>query len=341
MKMSGLARYGALAATLAAFSACSGSTVVAASTTTANVGYIGDVVSTNRGPVSTELPNPSAAHRYVPLLPDRLATREAKDYEYIINQYGSYATIFDYPAGDKQIGTITNVGGQGCTNVLYGYGKKTFWIVAGENQITEFQVPKKAIKTLSTPGLAPSSCAINLKGDLAVGILGGYPSGGGDVVIFKGAGGTGRVISNTPLIAEYFDGYDDKGNLFADGHDGNLSFALVELPKGGNRFEQISTSDSIKLPGSVQWDGKYLTVLDQNTLIIHRYNVTGRRAVLKGTVSLTGVECSQTWIATGIIYCADGLNDDGAVFKYPAGGVSIATLTGNFDLPLGTVAVQK
>jgi hypothetical protein len=63
--------------------------------------------------------------------------------------------------------------------------------------------------------------------------------------------------------------------------------------------------------------------------------------VLKGTVSLTGVECSQTWIATGIIYCADGLNDDGAVFKYPAGGVSIATLTGNFDLPLGTVAVQK
>jgi hypothetical protein len=214
----------------------------------------------------------------------------------------------------SRIGTITNVGGQGCTNVLYGYGKKTFWIVAGENQITEFQVPKKAIKTLSTPGLAPSSCAINLKGDLAVGILGGYPSGGGDVVIFKGAGGAGRVVSNTPLIAEYFDGYDDKGNLFADGHDSNLSFALVELPKDGNRFEQISTSDSVKLPGSVPWDGKYLTVLDQSTLIIHRYNVTGRRAVLKGTVSLTGVECSQTWIATGIIYCADGLNDDGAVF---------------------------
>ena len=146
MNLSYLARYGALAATLAAFSACSGSTVVAASTTTANVGYIGDVVSMNRGPVATELPNLNAAHRYVPLFPDQLATREAKDYEYIINQYGSYATIFDYPAGDKQIGTITNVGGQGCTNVLYGYGKKTFWIVAGENQIMEFQFLRKPLK---------------------------------------------------------------------------------------------------------------------------------------------------------------------------------------------------
>ena len=341
MKCSSLARRGVVVAILAAFSACGGGTVVEPSTATANVEYVGHVVSMNGRPVAAELPDLHEAHRYASILPDRPATRGTKTYEYIINQYGSYATIFDYPTSDKQIGAISNVGGQGCTNVRYGYGKKTFWIVAGQNQITEYQVPKKVIKTLSTPGLAPSSCAMNSNGDLAVGILGGYPNGGGDVVIFKGASGTGRIISNTPLIAEYFDGYDDKGNLFADGHDSRIYFALVELPKGGDTFERISTSDSIKLPGSVQWDGKYLTVLDQNTNIIHRYDVVGRRAVLKGTVLLTGVECSQTWIATGVIYCADGLNDDGAVFNYPAGGLAIATLTGNFDLPLGTVAVQK
>jgi hypothetical protein len=281
----------------------------------------------------------TAAHRYESILPDRPAN--AKTYEYIINDYGSYASIFDYPASDKQIGVIDDVGGQGCTNVRYGYGKKTFWIVAGENQISEYQAPHKLIKTLSTPGMFPSSCAMNSRGDLAVGIFVGYPNGAGDVALFKGASGTGKLISKTPLIAEYFDGYDDDGNLFADGHDGHYLFALVELSKGGNAFKQLTLTDSIKLPGSVQWDGTYLAVLDQNTNIIHRYKIAGNRAVLKATVTLTGVECAQTWIADSLLYCADGLNDDGAVFKYPAGGLPIATLTGNFDLPLGVVAVQK
>jgi hypothetical protein len=29
------------------------------------------------------------------------------------------------------------------------------------------------------------------------------------------------------------------------------------------------------------------------------------------------------------------------VFKYPAGGSAVAVFTGNFDLPLGTVAAEK
>jgi len=52
------------------------------------------------------------------ILPDRRA--KTKTFDYIINDYGTYASIFDYPNSDKQIGTIKNVGGQGCTNVLYG-----------------------------------------------------------------------------------------------------------------------------------------------------------------------------------------------------------------------------
>jgi hypothetical protein len=309
----GLSKCVVAAVALAAFSACGGPAVA---------------------PVTA-----APAYQYASILPDRPVTSNARDYEYIINQYGSYATIFDYPASHKQIGAVGDVGGQGCTNVLYGYGKKTFWIVAGENQITEYEAPKKPLKTLSTPSMFPSSCAMNSDGDLAVGILVGNPNGAGDVVIFKGASGAGSVIS-TPMRTEFFDGYDAKGNLFADGYISN-GFGLVELPKGGKAFKPVRLTDSIKLPGSVQWDGKYLTVLDQQTLIMHRYAVSGTRAQLKGTVSLLGVECSQTWIATGVVYCADGLNDDGAVFRYPAGGSAIATLTGNFDSPLGVVAVEK
>ncbi len=52
-------------------------------------------------------------------------------------------------------------------------------------------------------------------------------------------------------------------------------------------------------------------------------------------------DCAQTWIAKGLVYCGDAGNNDGEVFKYPAGGSAIAVFTGNFDLPLGTVAAQK
>src|SRR5579875_1843573 len=61
-----------------------------------------------------------AAH--LPALAHGKAT--GKYFEYIINNYGTYASIFNYPKSTEQIGTIRNVGGQGCTNVLYGYGKK-------------------------------------------------------------------------------------------------------------------------------------------------------------------------------------------------------------------------
>jgi len=273
-------------------------------------------------------------------VPDLL--RKPRTFEYIINFYGSYASIFDYPESSKQIGTINNVGGQGCTNVLHGYGKKTFWIVAGQNQITEYRVPHEPIKTLSSPpGSAPSSCAMNGSGDLAVGILSG--TGRGDLVVYKNASGSGTVYT-TPLTGgEYFDGYDDHGNLFADGFTGRFyGFRLIELPKGSTKFKVITPSNIISFPGSVQWDGNYLTILDQNASKIYQYTVGGTKATLKGTVSLEGsADCAQTWIVKGIVYCADNANGDGEVFKYPAGGSAVAVFTGNFDFPLGVVAVAK
>lgn len=283
-------------------------------------------------------PNLRVFPRYSPIVPYTRA--KSKTYEYIINDYKSYADIFDYPKSDQQIGTIKNVGGQGCTNVLYGYGKKAFWIVAGASQITEYEVPKKALKTLSESVGMPSSCAMNTSGDLAVGILNPPGGGGGDVVIFKNASGSGTVMT-TPLSKEYFDGYDNHGNLFADGYNDSGEFELVELPKGGSTFEAVTTSNTVKYPGSVQWDGKYLTVSDQ-VGSIYRYVVKGTTATLKDTITLSGVsDCAQTWIVTGIVYCADAGNGDGEVFKYPAGGSAIAVFTGNFDLPLGTVAAER
>ncbi len=334
MNTTGLIKYGGAMVGLAICSACGGGSPVAPSNAALNVEYIGRTASVNGRLVTAARPNLSALQRYTTILPDRHA--KSKKFEYIINDYGTYASIFDYPKSSKQIGTINNVGGQGCTNVLYGYGKKTFWIVAGIDQISEYAVPPKLLKTLSAPSGQPSSCAMDASGDLAVGNL-----ANGDIIIFKNASGSGTDMT-TPLSREYFDGYDNKGNLFFDGFTNSYAFALVELPKGSNKFQIITTSNVVEFPGSVQWDGKYLTVTDQGTAEMYQYTVTGTNATLQGTISLSGSsDCAQTWIATGVVYCADAGKFEGEVFKYPAGGAALSVFSGNFDLPLGTVAAEK
>jgi len=201
----GFVKYAAAVVALALCSAC-GSEAVAPSNAALNGGYM---------LVTAAHPNLSALSRYATIVPNRHA--KSNTYEYIINDYGTYASIFDYPKSNQQAGSITGVGGQGCTNVLYGYGKKTIWIVAGPGQITEYAVPMKELKALSDSVGNPSSCAMNTSGDLAVGILYNYfGPGGGDIIIFKHASGSGTVMT-TPLAREYFDGYDNKGNLFFDG----------------------------------------------------------------------------------------------------------------------------
>jgi hypothetical protein len=343
MNTTGLVKYAGTLVALAICSACGalrqaqGDMAVAPSAATLNrtYKYIGRTLSVNGRLVTAARPNLTALPRYATILPERV---KSKRFEYIINFYGSYASIFDYPKSDNQIGTINNVGGQGCTNVLYGYGNKTYWIVAGKHRITEYTVPKKPIKTLSDSVGPPSSCAMDTSGDLAVGILGG--SGGGDIVIFKNASGSGTVMT-TSLTEEFFDGYDNQGNLFADGFNSSHSFELIELPKGSSKFQTITTSNTVHFPGSVQWDGTYLTVFDQDANAFYQYTVSGTNATLKGTISIGSSDCAQTWIAKGVVFCADTGNDNGEVFNYPAGGSPIAVFTGNFDYPLGTVAAHR
>ena len=256
MNSTGLVKYASSLVALTICAACG--SAGAPSTGGLNYQYIGKMLFVNGRPVTAARLNPMP--RYATLVPDR--HKKSKTFEYVFNSYGTYASIFDYPKSVKEIGQISGDGGQGCTNVLYGYGKKTFWNIGGQTQITEYKVPKTPIKTLSVAYSFPTSCAMDTSGDLAVGIFFESGPGGGDVVIFKNATGSPTVYS-TPLAAEYFDGYDNQGNLFADGFTNSGAFELVELPKGSSTFEGITTSNAVQFPGSVQWDGTYLTVFDQ------------------------------------------------------------------------------
>ncbi len=338
MNAPGLLKCGGAAVALAILSACGSGSTVAPSAAALNASYVGRTLFVNGRPVAAARLNPLP--RFAELVPDKSTS---KDYEYIFNDYGSYGSIFNYPKSTAMIGKINGAGGQGCTNVLYGYGKKIFWNAGRTNDlISEYRVPNKLIKTLSLNYTFTSSCAMNTSGDLAVGVLLGNSYGpGGQVVIFKHASGSGTVYK-TPLAREYFNGYDASGNLFADGFGASYGFALVELPKGSSSFVTIKTSNSPVFPGSVQWDGTYLTVFDQQTSETYQYTISGTTATLKNTVQYTGAgDCAQTWIVKGLLYCGDAGNNDGEVFKYPAGGSPVATFTGSFDLPLGVTAAKK
>ena len=97
----------------------------------------------------------------------------------------------------------------------------------------------------------------------------------------------------------------------------------------------------MNFPGSVQWDGKYITVFDQNTSEFYQYTISGTKATLKNTVHYTGVgDCAETWIVKGLIYCGDSING-GEVFKYPAGGAPVASFVGNFVSPLGVTVSRR
>jgi hypothetical protein len=338
MNIRGLLKCAGAVVALVIVSGCGSASSVAPSPATLNASYVGRTLFLNGRPVTAERLNPLP--RFAEIVPDKWAT---KRYEYIFNYYGSYAGIFDYPKSSAMIDQLNGAGGQGCTNVLYGYGKKIFWNDGRTNDlISEYRVKKKLIRTLSIGYNFTSSCAMNTSGDLAVGILLANSYGpAGQVVIFKNASGTGKVYK-TPLAKEYFDGYDASGNLFADGFGPSYNFMLVELPAGTSKFVTVKTSNSPEFPGSVQWDGTYITVFDQDTSETYQYTVSGTTATLKNTIQYSGAsDCAQTWIVPGLLYCGDAGNDGGEVFNYPAGGSPVATFTGDFDTPLGVTAARR
>lgn len=288
--------------------------------------------------ITAAYPNLHMRNPVGPMTPDRRHEMRGL-YQYVSNYYNSELLEFDYPKGDSSIWAISGAQGSECGDALYGAAKRDFWVVAsGADEVVEYALGGTGpIKTLSESAGEAASCAMDPStGNLAVTIL-----ATGDVVIFAGASGTGATVADG-LDSTYFDGYDNKGDLFVDGFTESDTFGVVEMAAGSSSFKAVTLSNTIGFPGGMQWDGKYITINDQEEHVIYGYACSGTSCTLKRTVSLSGSsDCVQTWIGKGDVFCPDAGNENVEVYKYPAGGSPIATLSGPFDLPIGVVEVTK
>jgi hypothetical protein len=258
------------------------------------------------------------------------------DLIYVSSFYGSIIDAISYPRG-KLVGTVRGSDPEGlCASTTI---RGNWWVVnAGAEQIAEYaHGGSSPIATLSTSAGEPAGCSVDpTSGNLAASIL-----GAGAVVIFKKGSGAGTEIEDG-LESTFFVGYDDKGDLFADGSNSS-GVGLVELGKGAGAFKTIRLPASLAtgFPGGIQWDGAYLaSVNGEREATIYRLAIKRHEAIVKGTVHLAG-ESGAFWIAGSYVVAVDGQNAIG-VWKYPAGGNPIKIINvSSFDEPLGLTVSLK
>lgn len=144
----------------------------------------------------------------------------------------------------------------------------------------------------------------------------------------------------------YFVGYDDKGNVFMDGLEPSVGFAFAELPKGKKTFTNITLKGAnLYFPGKVLWDGKHVTVGDQEcggkypyTTCI--YQTTGAGGKIIGTTVLKDSgDIVDLWIYDNTVIGPDFQGqaaNEVRFYKYPAGGKPTKILKGKaFYEPIG------
>ena len=141
-----------------------------------------------------------------------------------------------------------------------------------------------------------------------------------------------------------FCGYDAAGNLFVDGENKNATFEFAELPKGGGALESITLNQNIGWPGGIQWDGKYLTVGDQNKPVVYQFAVQGTSGTKVGSTSLGGGDVGAVGqfqvlghrlIAPNL--CTGSCTGNVLYYDYPAGGTATKTITNEYAIHGGLV----
>jgi len=193
--------------------------------------------------------------------------------------------------------------------------------ITDHSNVDMYEHGKARVKrTLTYPGSSAVACSSDpTTGNLAV----TYQLGSASYVgVYQRAMGTPTLYQTSNLNLA-FCGYDPQGNLFADGTAASSgTFGFVELSKGSDRLNTIAVDQTLQSPGSVQWDGTYMTVGDNKAQIIYRFTISGSQGTVVGTTQLDGVPGSglQWWIAGNTVISTYWRPTHMFFWSYPAGG---------------------
>ena len=260
-----------------------------------------------------------------------------------ISDYNNNALyVYSYPKL-KPMGTVTS--GLSNPDGICNDKKGNIWVddntSASMVQYAHGGTSPKA--TLSDPGTYPVGCSVDpATGNLAVSNIFQSSGGAGNVAVYAGASGSPTYYSPSNLYFVYFVGYDNKGNLYADGENESGQFELAELTKGSSSFSPVSvTGGTIHFPGNIRWDGKYITVGDQeyNDEEASAVNQLSGGAIVGTTVMSGALDVVGYTISKKTLIGPDASAADVGFYKYPAGGSPKNTLTG-FSAPYGS-AISK
>lgn len=257
-----------------------------------------------------------------------------RDLLYISDQAGD-VYVFTYPRG-KLKGTLTGFPDpQGeCVDK-----KGDVWIsLFSSQELLEYKHGgTSSIGSVSDPGYLLEGCSVDTTtGNLAAADFAGMNSNSGGVSIYTDARGTPVTYIDPGLYLVYSLGYDNKGNLFIDGTSQGGTFVFAELPKGSSAFTNITLNTTIGTPGTVQWDGSYVTVGDAKAGVIYRLSISGSTAKVVSTITLNNADgLFQTFIDGKRVVGPNVFSANAMFWSYPAGGSPIKTLTGFVD-PFGS-----
>lgn len=167
----------------------------------------------------------------------------------------------------------------------------------------------------------PFGCAVDPKsGNLAI------AAGEGNVSLFKNTSDTPQIYNLSGIYAFYFCTFDDRGNLWLSGQHYDNTFALAELPKGGNALREIAVS-GIAAGFAIQWDGRRVAVgvtQEPSDFVIGRLRIHGSTAKIVGTTTLHGAPNTlvpfQFWIDGSTVIRPENANMELGYWNYPAGG---------------------
>ncbi|HEY2477047.1 MAG TPA: hypothetical protein VGI19_19860 [Candidatus Cybelea sp.] len=279
----------------------------------------------------------AGVHRHSWMSPDA----KRKTLLYISDEQNNAVYAYSYPKG-KLEGTLT---GFTFPEGLCADKNGDIFVANNDssNVIEYAHGGSQPIATLDDTGYYPTGCSVDpTTGNLAVTNTYNTSFTGGSVAVYAGAAGTPAQLTDTTLIYPRLSGYDPRGNLWVDGFNSSFSFTFSELPAGGSTFTTISLNQTFGFPGGVQWDGSHVAVDDADANTIYQFSISGSSGTETGSTVLGGArDVGQFWQHGKRVIGPDTLNADVGIWKYPAGGNAVKTITG-LAQPFGaTISTRK